>query len=245
MKLEPDEAVFRLPSPVKPTQQPVEHRETRPEPAQERQAAPASSRHITNIAKPGGPPRAYRWAVSKRAGRSHPRDSWELCLKKGERLKVLEDMGNDWVLVENKSGAKGYAHVSWLNFQELRAHVDPRGAYACWTADVEKWLQVGTIRNFLSPRSYMDACTKETCKPLKQEGVGICVHDLHELLRGSEQYSLDFLRAQRNRYHPDKFARYCHPEHKEELKAKAEGLFVLFGVLMDVLENAPLGGDIA
>ena len=244
-RFEPEEAVLRLPNesvdPVEDVKS-IEHGHAQRD-SKESHDGDASPLHAIKVVQPTGGLQAYRWAVSKYAGRSHSRDTWELDLKKGERVKVLDDRGKDWFLVENSHGIKGYAHGSWLDFRELRAHIDPREAYTRWTADTDKWLQLGAVRTFLSPTSYMNACTKDTCQPLKHEGVGVCVHDLHELLRGSGQYSLDFLRAQRNRYHPDKFARFCHPDYKEELKTKAEGLFVLFGVLMDRLENPLTDGN--
>jgi hypothetical protein len=246
MRFEPEEAVFRLPlpkhEPTRPVPEPTES--TRRESVQQDRATSANFRHVVNAATSTGATQGYRWALSKRTGRPHQNDRWELYLEKGERIKVLGDRGNDWVLAENRLGLRGYAHLSWLDYKELRTHMDAGEAYARWTADVEKWLHCGEIRTFLSPSSYMNACAKKTCEPLKEEGVGICVHDLNDLLRGSEQYSTDFIRAQRNRYHPDKFARYCHPGNKEELKAKAEGLFVLFGVLMDWLENPPHSGNV-
>ncbi|KAF2683020.1 hypothetical protein K458DRAFT_369169 [Lentithecium fluviatile CBS 122367] len=200
-------------------------------------------RQVVNVAKPPDGTPAYRWAVSRRSGRSHASDTWELDLEKGKRVKVLEEKGNDWFIVQDGRGRKGYAHGSWLEFKEIHPHIDPREAYELWKADTDKWLQIGAIRTFPSPSRYMDACAKDICKPLKKEG-NICAHDLHELLRGSGKYSLEFLKAQRTRYHPDKFARYCHPEKKEELKSKAEALFVLFGVLMDWLENRPQKGQV-
>lgn len=244
MRFEPEDVVSRLPPPKDRPAQPTENIEPidRVEPAQ--RAASEKPRQVINVAKPPDSPQVYLWAVSKHTGRSHARDAWELDLKKGERVKVLEEKGKDWFIVQDMRGVKGYAHGTWLDFKELRAHVDPREAYARWTADTERWLQLGAVRTFLRLSNYMDACAKDICKPLKQEGVGICAHDLHELLRGSSQYSLEFLKAQRNRYHPDKFARYCHPEHKEELKTKAQAFFVLFGVLMDWLENPPQDGNV-
>jgi hypothetical protein len=247
MRFEPDETLLRLPA---PREEPVEAapglmEATQPEAPRGDDAGPSDIRQLYRFEDGWAEPKTYRWAVSNQTGRSHPTDAWELKLKKGERIKVLEDGGNNWFIAMRGDGKKGYVHATWLDFQDLRPHADPREAYARWTADTEKWLHSRAVRDFLSPSSYMNICMKEPCKPMKQEGVGICVHDLHELLRGSGQYSLDFLWTQRNRYHPDKFARYCHPDNREELKAKAEGLFVLFGVLMDMLENAPQGGNVA
>ena len=42
------------------------------------------------------------------------------------------------------------------------------------------------------------------------------------------------MKEERIVWHPDKFARYCHTDHKEELKTYAQEMFVLYGVLMDM-----------
>jgi hypothetical protein len=247
VRFEPEDMVSRLPPPKDESVKPIE-------PFKEnRSAQSATTRLYTDaesprldmeVAKRPAGPRVYLWAVSKRAGRSHATDSWELDLKKGQRVKVLEEKGRDWFIVQDMHGLMGYAHGSRLDFMELRAHVNPQEAYARWVVDTERWLQLGAVRTFLRLSSYMDACTRNMCKPLKREAVGVCAHDLQELLRGSGQYSMEFLKTQRNRYHPDKFARYCHPEHKDELKTHAEALFVLFGVLMDWMANPPEDGNI-
>ena len=183
----------------------------------------------------------YRWAVSKRSGRSHASDSWELTLKKGERVKILKDMGKDWFLAENRQKEKGWVHKAWLDFQEMLPHVDPREAYARFTTDMEKLIRTGNIQSLPKVTRYMDACARDTCREMKMDarGLGICVHDLHELLRGSGEhgYTLEALRMERNKWHPDKFSRSCHPDHREYLREQAQALFVLIGVLMDALEN--------
>jgi hypothetical protein len=186
-----------------------------------------------HIAKASTGPEAYQWAFAKHSGRSHPTDDWELKMKKGEKLKVLRDMGKGWYVVRNMQGEKGWAHSSQLDFKEQRSHVDPREAYTRWAADTEELLKPGAVRSFPQISGYMNACGKDGCQQVKQEPLGICAHDLYELLRGSGEYSLEFLKSQRNKWHPDKFARFCHPEHRDGLKPQAEALFVLFGVLMD------------
>lgn len=180
--------------------------------------------------RPKSPP-ALGWAYSKRAGRSHRTDEWELHLEKGARLRVLQDMGNDWYIVQNRQGKKGYAHGSSLDLREIQY----RMAYTRYADEMTKSLEPGMLKFFPDLASFVNDCEEEACDPAKAENAGlrICAHDLCNILRGSGEYSLEFLKHERNRFHPDRFARFCHPDHREELKAKAQALFVLFGVLMD------------
>lgn len=148
-------------------------------------------------------------------------------------------MGKDWFIVENKGKEKGWAHRAWLDFQTMRKHIDRREAYARFTVDIEKLLKGGNICSFPDLSRYVDTCVKDACRPLKKDVdcLGICLHDLHELMQGSDNYNLETLKMERNKWHPDKFARFCHPDHREASREKAQAFFVLFGVLMDTLEN--------
>lgn len=125
----------------------------------------------------------------------------------------------------------------------MRVHVDPREAYIRFTTDIATLLQAGSLRSFPVLSNYMNVCGQEACKATKLNkdgrGLDICVHDLHELMRGSGRYSLEMLRGERNKWHPDRFARFCHVDHRESIREKAQALFVLYGVLMDRLENPP------
>ena len=181
----------------------------------------------------------FQWGVSRHTGRSHLTDSWELELKKGERVKILKHMGNDWFLAENRRNQRGWVHKTLLDFQEITPHADPREAYARFSADMDKLMKVGNIRSFPNLANYMNSCAKAGCSTLKKDPqrLSICVHDLHELMRGVGVYTLDTLKAERNKWHPDRFARYCHPDHRDVLTEKAQALFVLFGVIMDMLLN--------
>ena len=182
---------------------------------------------------------SFRWARSKYAGRPHPRDGWELQLEKGQIVKVLDDLGLHWYLVQDVRGCKGYAHQSWLSF-ETRMRPDPREAYALFKKETKE-MQPGTLREFPVLSRYMDACANESCKAAKQNrtGLTICVHDLERLLRGSGSFTVDLLKTERNTWHPDKFARFCHPDFRNDLTSKAGALFVLFGQLIDLLQNPP------
>jgi methylenetetrahydrofolate dehydrogenase (NADP+)/methenyltetrahydrofolate cyclohydrolase/formyltetrahydrofolate synthetase len=173
------------------------------------------------------------WATSKRAGSSHL-DAWELELKQGEKVKILQEMGSDWFVVEGRKGIKGWVHGSWLDFSNRQTRPDARTAYHQFSGEIQDMLVPGQPRAFPSLANYADSCTRAGCRPVKDDGslTGLCLHDLETLLRGSGCYAYAWLKEQRNIWHPDRFARFCQPAHAGQLKVKAEQLFVLYGVLM-------------
>jgi methylenetetrahydrofolate dehydrogenase (NADP+)/methenyltetrahydrofolate cyclohydrolase/formyltetrahydrofolate synthetase len=62
----------------------------------------------------------FVWATSMRTGRPH-QDAWELNLKKGEKVKVLQDMGREWFVVEGRKGVKGWVHGSGWTSATVRS----------------------------------------------------------------------------------------------------------------------------
>lgn len=141
-------------------------------------------------------------------------------------------------MAEDGRRIKGWVHGTWLAFCGSRVHEDPRNTYTQFQEDMQKLLVPGQLRSFPSLRDYMIECENAACQPMKTTTqTGICVHELHTLLDGSGRYSFDWLKEERNVWHPEKFARYCHPSHKEHLKASAQEVFVLYGVLMDTCKK--------
>lgn len=183
-------------------------------------------------------PRPFRRARSRHKGRPTRNDTWELLLNVGEEIKVLEDKGQGWFLAENMRGELGFVLGKWLDFK-FHTQLNPSEAYGQFQDEVEKMLKSRDITTFPKLSDFADSCRKHECEPMKEDsdGLAICVHDLEGLLRGSGCYSRAFLKEERNKWHPDKFARFCHPDHRDELKNKAERMFVLMGILMDLLEE--------
>jgi|TARA_R110002003_G_scaffold117_23_gene10508 hypothetical protein len=151
------------------------------------------------------------------------------------KVKVLQDMGNDWYLVEGTKGMKGWAHGSWLDFSNREPQQDARNAHARFSDDLQKMQVSGQLRDFPKMDGYMNVCTRAECKTLKDDcdSVGICLHDLQALLQGSELYGLQYVKEGRNLWHPDRFARFCQADAAHQLKVKAEQMFVLYGLLME------------
>jgi methylenetetrahydrofolate dehydrogenase (NADP+)/methenyltetrahydrofolate cyclohydrolase/formyltetrahydrofolate synthetase len=139
-------------------------------------------------------------------------------------------------VVEGQKGIKGWVHGSWLNFSSRHLHQDPKAAYEQFSKEMQRRLVLSQLRVFPSMANYIDMCTMTDCRPIKEDGglTGICIHNLEVLLRGSGCYSYAWLKKQRCSWHPDKFARFCQPDHAGQLKIKAAQLFVLYGLLMQL-----------
>ncbi|KZM27371.1 uncharacterized protein EKO05_0010475 [Ascochyta rabiei] len=182
-------------------------------------------------------PAHFRWATSKRDGRPHRGESRELELNKGQRIKVWDDKGRNWFIAEGRRGVKGWVHGSWLDLCGSKVHSDPQTTYLEFQEEMRRLLVPGQLHAFPRLHQYTNACSNAACAPLKSSTqLGICVHDLQTLLQGSGRYSCAWLKEERNVWHPDKFARFCVAGRKEQLKACAQEVFVLYGVLMDMCE---------
>jgi len=194
------------------------------------------SNGLQPVGKPSSEPTQWQWATCRKAGRPHRAESWELMVEKGEQVKVVRDMGRDWFIAQGKKGAQGWVHGSWLDFGGSKLSTDPKSAYRQFREDLHNVLVPGQVREFPVMRNYMDCCTKPDCRLLKDDAdsLGVCAHDLLVLLQGSGEYSYEWLKAERNLWHPDRFARFCHATHVGRLRAMAGQMFVLFGVLMEM-----------
>lgn len=181
-------------------------------------------------------PSKVKQARCLRSGRINPKDTWELNLRKDELVDILKDQGKDWYQVRNPRGLVGFAHATWLDFNYPK-HARPATAYVQFQKYCEKLFRSGDIITFPDVSEYIDVCGRSKCKEAKEgsNGPKTCVHDLERLLKGSGCYSYAFLKEERIKWHPDMFARRCHPNARELLTKKAEAMFVMIGNLMDAL----------
>ncbi|KAL6705085.1 hypothetical protein ACN47E_007344 [Coniothyrium glycines] len=180
----------------------------------------------------------YRWATSRKTGRPHRSDTWEIYVRKGQRIKVLRDMGNNWFLVEvneENTFRKGYLHASWIDFGDSKACVNAAQAYSRFESDMQTLQNSGQICEFPRMATYISKCNEAECQITKQSpgSLDICIHDLTTLLEGSGQYTAAWLKEKRNMWHPDRFTRYCHSEHADRLKGLSAQIFALYSILMD------------
>ncbi|KAF2010764.1 hypothetical protein BU24DRAFT_45494 [Aaosphaeria arxii CBS 175.79] len=184
-------------------------------------------------------PRGSQWAKMLRSGRPHTSDTWELMLNKGQRIKILEEKGNGWFVAQTLANNIGYVHKTWFAYDPPHL-TKTRTPYQRYIDDTGGLFKPGTIREFPEIKRYVDSqCEEVNCQSTKglPGGLEVCVHEIRKLFQGSPEYGYVFLKEERNKWHPDKFARFCHPEHRDDMKKKAECLFVLIGCLMDDLET--------
>lgn len=148
---------------------------------------------------------------------------------------MLKEADRNWFVAVDPKGRKGFIHGTYLDLSERKKDTEPQAAWQKFDKDTDELFNSRAITDFPNMRGYMDVCTSHACQAVKQDQslLGICSHDLEELLRGSGEYSLDWLKNERNMWHPDRFARFCMPEHAERLKVKAQEMFVLYGILME------------
>ncbi|KAI4693111.1 uncharacterized protein J4E88_001482 [Alternaria novae-zelandiae] len=87
--------------------------------------------------------------------------------------------------------------------------------------------------------STVTTCNLTACTILKSEPESIhaCQHDVEKLLRASGLYSYEWLRQERLRWHPDRFARLCEEEWRETGKKLAGEMFKLMSVLIEDLKS--------
>lgn len=83
-------------------------------------------------------------------------------------------------------------------------------------------------------------CTIPICVLQKADPAGLraCKHDVERLLRASGEYTYEWLRQERLRWHPDRFGRLCEENWKEEGKRLAEEMFkIVDGLISELKEN--------
>ena len=109
-----------------------------------------------------------------------------------------------------------------------------RSQYTAWKATCDRLFKgPALIAEF--PHLPVEVCNCEDtlCWSRKtQSGLFACRHDVETLLRGSGQYSWEWLRTERLPWHPDRFGRKCKPEMREMLILRAGEMFTIFEELI-------------
>ncbi|KAJ4292067.1 Phosphatidylglycerol/phosphatidylinositol transfer protein [Kalmusia sp. IMI 367209] len=82
-------------------------------------------------------------------------------------------------------------------------------------------------------------CVLPVCALQKADpnGLRACKHDVERLFKASGEYSFEWLRQERLRWHPDRFGRLCEAGWKEEGKKLSEEMFKIVDGLIGELES--------
>ena len=118
---------------------------------------------------------------------------------------------------------------------ERAAQEGLKQAYASWRIQcAEDFARTGTLTSFPRLPAFDSKCSEFLCRSSKRnESLRVCCHDLRRFLQASGQYSVEWLKAERIEWHPDKFSTRSHPDFKIELQEKAATMFYLLGRLVD------------
>ena len=149
--------------------------------------------------------------------------------------QILASKGSTHFIVENNRGQRGWVTRSQLSFRIL---LDQREIYLQFKEKVDEIFSSTSVGVFPNLTNF-SKCKEVACEAVKKEfgSIGICVHDLEKVYRAAPQYTREFLKGERMKWHPDKVARYCHPAVKESVKHKSQQMFVMLTMLMEHLKK--------
>ncbi|MCJ1228599.1 hypothetical protein MMC12_005260 [Toensbergia leucococca] len=101
--------------------------------------------------------------------------------------------------------------------------------YQNWSASCTSLNDPTSLTHFPSPPS--SHCHQSNC--LRGDHLDACHHDLERMLRGSGEYSREFLRRWWVRFHPDKFSA-CAEGVRGGMEGRGKDMFLMLGRLMEV-----------
>jgi hypothetical protein len=163
------------------------------------------------------------WSKGKKAQKRAERNAEEKNAKREKKIKAeAEDArAREQKLKEEaeEARAKSQAYAHQQRMSAKKRYEQWASACTDFFADPH-----ASARKFPIPKN-LKFCTKFVC--IKGEKLGICHHQLKELLRGSGLYDVGWLKKERLRWHPDKFP------GREEVKELAQEMFQMFQRLID------------
>ncbi|KAG4427931.1 hypothetical protein IFR05_016587 [Cadophora sp. M221] len=128
----------------------------------------------------------------------------------------------------------------WETIESLLAASSTSPPYADWSRACDKFFsdKSGTT-SFPNPAPFLPKgakCREKTC--VRGEELGVCHHELRSLFKGNERFALSWLKRERLRWHPDRFAgRIGRGEDKREARELAKEMFRLVQRLVDGYEE--------
>ncbi|KAF2275751.1 uncharacterized protein EI97DRAFT_450918 [Westerdykella ornata] len=99
--------------------------------------------------------------------------------------------------------------------------------------------QAKLLTSFPYLPSEVTICELDVCRVSKVDpgGLRACRHDVERFLRASGQYSKEFLRQERIRWHPDRFGRLCSADWRDDGRRLAEEMFKIIDNLIADLDT--------
>lgn len=112
-----------------------------------------------------------------------------------------------------------------LRRDEEEKEIKARADYMSWQKECDS-----VFRNKVSMTKFpfppLPRCTNTDCPGFLENAVPACQHNVKQFFRGSGNFSLEFLKHQRNLWHEDRFAS-CREDLRPEFRRLANSLFVV------------------
>ena len=105
-----------------------------------------------------------------------------------------------------------------------------RTASRLWAKDCDLFFSRDKYIAFITPPEPAAVCKEVSCELRKKENgsIGTCRHEVKSVLQGSGNYIAAYLKKERLRWHPDKFAGKCDDDLRAEIMAKAAQMYAIF-----------------
>lgn len=143
-------------------------------------------------------------------------------------------------LEKEKELEKGHTGQSAKERELEKAHAD----YRTWQKDCDAYFAMQNKSTFISFPKPAQPCRDQGCVSRRKDtkNLATCKHEVASLYKGSGKNLVALLKAERVRWHPDKFGRGCAVEKRSELQSKASQMFV---ILQEILadENKVQGNN--
>lgn len=164
-------------------------------------------------------------------------------MRKNERFALLSREGDFWYIARNRRGEEGYIPSVYITVDGTRpAEI----LYKAWREGCDRLMAAGAITlddwAALHVPKQAIRCEELGCRAWKGAGDGkagrsssanVCVHDLTSFFESEVSYGIEWLKTERLRWHPDRFAARCKPEAREELSRRASHMFKTMSKLYD------------
>lgn len=103
-----------------------------------------------------------------------------------------------------------------------------------YSRDCDRYFAQKQHTSFIDLPDPPKLCTDKGCAARKSDtgSIGICKHEMRSILRTNPSCNIAFLRKERLKWHPDKFARGCDPSVRAELASKATQMYAIMEELI-------------